>query len=1163
MKKRLLAALMSAVMVCGMFVQTAVATYARASVTEDEYDYRTTTGVEVDNVGTKVVLTWPVVSADGQHLLNENPLKAYAMKETQTPVDAKDPMASWSVPYRGMLIAYNGWQAGNSGSASVNVTGAENVIMGIVDEKPSADAPEVLDYANYGQGPNYLTGTTGYIDTTVVSNGFALKYEIQYSDDNGSTFKTADTLSVPLHQKKLRFPDPDGRSTKTDMNGKTYIEDGKNSVFLVNQMVEEFPKADSLLEEGKSYVVKVVPLDSAGKPITLDPSIEDGFTTEFTASGSDVIKVDAFPGVEGGGRYASGGRSTMSTEGEVYVVTNLEDSVSEDIPGSLRYGLKHRKVKGSENVPLTIVFSVGGTIHIDPKATKSQRRFDIGSNTTIAGQTAPGGGITIAGGTCNVSGENIIMRYVRFRTGEGYEIDGATASGKNIVIDHCSFGWGVDETFSAKELIDSTISYNIISSGLAMVNKNGANNTDAELLAGENEFKHGMGSLLNGYETTITHNLWAHNGTRNPRFEGGFEYGGKKYDNLMTYANNVVYNWGHNSSYGGERGNAQVNFEGNYYKEGPNTLEKVIRRIMDFDSSETSKSTYYLSGNYISGQAADDRDAFAWYEKSLANFVDTRFALTNDYKATSAPAAYDAVLNGVGASYVRDAQDARLIEEVENGTGSFVNSEKEAGGYEDEVYTDNSDVDKNGIEDSYEAKLNMPAGAKSTTLITDEASPFYGYTYLEVYINDILGAWGRNGLGVKRDTAKRTVLSSQLDITSVKGEEGEAFDDLNTDIIAGTEYTIGIAGSVSEENCSVLIDGEKVAESLTFTAPTDIGAHSLIVKYKAASNNSYAPITLSEPIQITVVKSKNTNVDGFTAANIGKSKGSVSYDNGSLIVQGSGVIGRPDSTGTQGNDSFFFDYKEMDGDFDISAKVDTWAKIDYTQKAGLMVRASLTDAKPEFYMNAVTYLKGEDFESNVGSDGNPIRAKNMGPFVRTENGINVSTITKGSTDISKFMSVLQTRQGEEPNYPWLRLVRQGQIITMYGCSYNAASATTANWTKLADYITTLPTTCYVGFAVDAAQDTTYIQKYNKVRFFDIDLEGNGEFVTDPDGDIDGDGIVTSNDAAIAYRIESGAQNSDWSVKKGDVDRNGVVNSADAEQIMKKVLRASYKYVKAS
>ncbi len=1165
MKKRLLAAFMSAVMVCGMLVQTAVPTFARSTVSESEYNYRHTDGLEIDNVGSKIILTWPTIDSQGG-LLNDNPLRSYAMTGSTTPVESKDPMLGWSVPYRGMIVAYDGWQPGYSSGSSTDLTGAEDVIRGIVGTKPNDSAVEVMDYSNYDTGSNYFTGDSGYIDTTVVSHGFAYKYEIQYSDNGGQSFKTAGTIAMPKHQKKLRFPDPDGTSTRKDMNDVTYIEDGKNTIFLIDQQVEEFPEADKLLEEGKTYTVKVVPLDSTGKPIELDPSIADGFTKEFTAGASDVIKVDAFPGVEGGGKNATGGRSTLSRQGEVYVVTSLEDSVSQDIPGTLRYGLKHRTNVNGELVPLTIVFAVGGTIHIDPNAAKNQRRFDIGSNITIAGQTAPGEGITIAGGTCNVSGENIILRYLRFRTGEGYEIDGATASGKNIIIDHCSFGWGVDETFSAKELVDSTISYNIISSGLAMVNKNGANNTDAELLAGENEFKHGMGSLLNGYETTITHNLWAHNGTRNPRFEGGFEYGGKKYDNLMTYANNVVYNWGHNPSYGGERGNGQVNFEGNYYKAGPNTLDKCYGRIMDFDSSSTNKSSYYISGNYINGAEADINNTNAWYDKGLANIVNTRYTLTNDYAPTSAEAAYNAVLDGVGASYVRDAQDARLIEEVKTGDmGGFINSEKEAGGYESDVYTDDSDKDKDGIADSYESLLNMPAEASSTTLITDENSPFYGYTYLEVYINDILGAWGENGLGAASGSkAERTVSSSQLAVKSITGTEGDVYGALNTDLIAGNEYTIGTTGTVSGGSFSVLIDGEKVSDSLTFTAPEDIGAYSMIVKYRPNGSGSYAPYTISEPVQITVLGSKNTNIEGFEAADIGTGAaqgGSVSYGDGSLVVQGGGLIGRPDSTGTQGDDSFFFDYKEVEGDFDISAKVDTWAKIDYTQKAGLMVRASITDAKPEFYMNAVTYLKGEDFEGSTGADGSPIRAKNIGPFVRTAAGGKVSEIVKGSQDISKFMSVLQTLQGAEPNYPWLRLAREGQTVTMYGCSYNADKSAAADWVKLAEYTTTLPAKCYVGFAVDAAQDTTKLKKYNKARFFDIDLDGSSA-VTDADGDIDGDGYITSNDAAIAYLIGSGKTDEGWNIEKGDVDGSGSVTGDDAQQIMKKVLRASYKYVRA-
>ena len=299
------------------------------------------------------------------------------------------------------------------------------------------------------------------------------------------------------------------------------------------------------------------------------------------------------------------------------------------------------------------MFAVGGTINIDPTASKSNRRLTIADNTTVLGQTAPGEGITIAGASTKFSGENIIVRYLRIRLGDGYDQDAATATGKNIVIDHCTFNWGVDETFTAKELINTSIQYNIIANSLSIVNKNGDNNTDPELNSGESEAKHGMGSILNGFDTSFTHNLWANHGTRNPRFEGAFTYGGITYQNKVDFDNNVVFNWGHNSGYGGDRGSGNTNLINNYYKPGPNTLEKTKTRIFDCDGSGTS--SWYVTGNYMYGSDEVTADNalgvkdFGTAGKKLSSPVE----LTIPYNAESATDAYNSVINGVGASCFR------------------------------------------------------------------------------------------------------------------------------------------------------------------------------------------------------------------------------------------------------------------------------------------------------------------------------------------------------------------------------------------------------------------------------------------------------------------------------------------------------------------------------
>ncbi len=1201
MKKRILAAAMTVVMAAAACVNVTMPAFARATISSTaEYNYRNTTGLEADYADGALILTWPSVAKDGT-LLNQNPLTAYAMADTLT--ESSDPMAGWSMPYRGLIIAHSTYSTDYSASnPSISLTGDEDVIMGLVEGEESG-SQTILDYAYNSSAALYLTGGVSHIDETVVASGYAKSYRIDYSED-GENWTTADTTSSIETRKKLAMPVQDGITVKTDINNNEYIQDGKNTVILISQQVENFPN-DIELEEGETYYIRVVPLDGSGNEITVTDEKASPFEISFTAENSNTIKVPAFPTVEGGGVYTTGGRSTLTTEGEVYVVTSLEDSVSNPAQGTLRYGLNHRT---SEDVPLTIVFAVGGTIHIDETATKSQRRFNFGSNITVAGQTAPGEGITIAGGTCNVSGENIIMRYLRFRLGEGYDLDGATVTGKNIVIDHCTFNWGVDETFSAKTLINSSISYNIIASGLAMVNKNGDNTTDAELLSGESEFKHGMGTIMNGYNTTVTHNVWAHNGTRNPRFEGAFTYNNKTYNNVMEFANNVVYNWGHLSGYGGDRGEAQVNFEGNYYKTGPNTLEKVKDVFFDCDTDSSYgsvKSSYYIDGNVMEGNSELNEDNTKGFQDlgTDAKQLENKVELLYPYDATDAYTAYNAVLEGVGASLVRDAQDERLIDQIKNGTGRFINSEEEAGGYNDTTYQQSVngsvvvDSDSDGIPDSYEALLGTdPDAADSMVLITDETSPFYGYTNLEVYLNDITDEWGENSLGSSAALnavarcGSRSVTSADLKITAIYDSEGtDILGTANTDLILGETYTIQTEGQnagsyevlfndevVSEDSSAFTTsgsDGNKIGISVT---PTEVGSYLLQLRYNSGLVGGYNPYSISDQVLISVLEAED-NIPDWTAVDIGDvpQAGVVSYDStdGSIIIEGSGLVGRASSSSSQTDDAFFFDYIEKTGDFDISARVSNWEKIDYYQKAGLMVRASL-DTKAEFYMNAVTYIKGEDYEKYTGADGSAILAQNIGPFVRTSSNGSVSTIS--SSTINSFLSVAKTRKSADPNPCYMRIVREGQTVTLYGA--NTTPSSDDDWVTLASYTTTLPETCYIGLAIDSAQDTTEIVKYNKAQITDLTIDGeaingSGSGSDTPSqesgmiGDVDKNGILTANDAAclLSYVLSNGVKNDNWNVENeiADVDNDGEISAADAAEILSKVLNAAYTFARTN
>jgi len=238
----------------------------------------------------------------------------------------------------------------------------------------------------------------------------------------------------------------------------------------------------------------------------------------------EVVSQKAFPTAEGFGQYASGGRG-----GQVYIVTNLEDEGE----GSLRKGiLKHG--------PRIIVFAVSGTI-----ALKSNLDINRG-NLTIAGQTAPGEGITIKGYPVAIKADNVIVRYLRFRLGDENKVtdDALKARDvKNVIVDHCSISWATDENASFYQNKNFTFQWNIVSEALnSSVHSKG---------------DHGYGGIWGGENVSFHHNLIASNNSRNPRFSGS-----KTTENLdgefVDFRNNVIYNWGDNSIYGGEEGSYNI-----------------------------------------------------------------------------------------------------------------------------------------------------------------------------------------------------------------------------------------------------------------------------------------------------------------------------------------------------------------------------------------------------------------------------------------------------------------------------------------------------------------------------------------------------------------------------------------------------------------------------
>ena len=495
----------------------------------------------------------------------------------------------------------------------------------------------------------------------------------------------------------------------------------------------------------------------------------------FSCATAFADDAPAFPGAEGHGRYVTGGRG-----GKIVHVTNLNNSGT----GSLRAAV-------SGNDKKIVVFDVSGIIALSAE-------LIIGNNTTIAGQTAPYPGITVRYFTMR-PGSNNIIRFIRFRRGEEKNVnDGADATWQrnktDIIFDHCSFSWSIDEIASFYDNRNFTMQWCTLGEALAN--------------PGHTKGEHSYGGIWGGKEASFHHNFLCHMQNRAPRFCGA-RYAWEGYDKtkyanpiqaeIVDFRNCVMYNWGNgNGCYGGT-GGGQINIVNNYYKAGPGTANKTrVTQVSVANSSNADgspymgyASRYYINGNYVAAAKVpqnydwkgvifdsglttidgeqcipDDKhlygDNVTYYKNSAGkDFVRVKMdspVERGTVTTHSAEAAYEKVLSYCGASLYRDNVDARYMEEAANGTTTYIGSAtktgdgktvvhragiidyvKDQGEYVLETSSREAgfDSDNDGMADAWETANGLnPNDASDAKTYTLDSKGWY--TNLEVYCNALV-----------------------------------------------------------------------------------------------------------------------------------------------------------------------------------------------------------------------------------------------------------------------------------------------------------------------------------------------------------------------------------------------------------------------------------------
>ncbi len=630
---------------------------------------------------------------------------------------------------RGTSIRYNTGGTGMSFDAPIAVNGHISLLM-------ESDNQE-------GSTMTLLGPISGSDTITIVNNGKGVPNAGRLLlSGNNSDFKGTWNLSG-LSRK---YPDNPAYVALVEGSAEYAFGEGKivaahNNIVIFNHLkaasgvlnLQLSAEARAVLQSNlmvEGMILNESSLPAGQYSAATHPDLFQGAGVLSVGAGTpEPEKLPAFPGAEGYGKYVTGGRG-----GRVIYVTNLNDDTNE---GSLRYAI-------NQTGPRTILFKVSGNIQL--KSTLNINNGDV----TIAGQTAPGDGITIRDHTVYVNADNVIIRYLRFRMGdETNQVNDAIwgRDRKNIIIDHCSMSWATDEVASFYDNENFTMQWCILSESL----RNSIHDKG----------RHGYGGIWGGRKASFHHNLLAHHDSRNPRFNGS-RYSDKAESELVDFRNNTIYNWGGNSSYAGEGG--RYNIVNNYYKAGPATSSnksRILQPYADDGSNNQSAGTYgsfYISGNYVvastavtnnNWQGVNMHSSFAAYSPgtTINNIRSDAEFEKGEVTTHLAEVGYEKVLELAGARLERDEVDARIVHDVATGTATYttggngstnglIDTQSAVGGWPELLSADAPvDSDNDGMPDFWEDANGLNKNNPDDALMTNVDGQ---YPNLEVYINSLV-----------------------------------------------------------------------------------------------------------------------------------------------------------------------------------------------------------------------------------------------------------------------------------------------------------------------------------------------------------------------------------------------------------------------------------------